>query len=39
MHREIPDEATIKEVSLKKEPTNEWFGIEFDRNSPEPPTR
>ncbi|ARS89504.1 RNA-guided endonuclease InsQ/TnpB family protein [Natrarchaeobaculum aegyptiacum] len=24
-HREIPDEATIKEVTIKKETTDEWF--------------
>ncbi len=40
MHREIPDEATIKEVTLKKEPTGEWFatfGVEFDREPPKKP--
>jgi Transposase and inactivated derivatives len=24
-HREVPDDETIKEVTLKKEPTGEWF--------------
>ena len=24
-HREIPDDVTIKEVTIKKEPTNEWY--------------
>ena len=24
-HREIPDDVTIKEVTLKKEPTGEWY--------------
>ncbi len=40
MHRPIPDAAKLKEVTLKKEPTGEWFaifGIEFDREPPEPP--
>jgi putative transposase len=26
-HREIPDDAMIKEVVVKQEPTGEWFGI------------
>jgi putative transposase len=41
LHREIPDNATVKQVTLKKEPTGEWFatfGVEFDRAPPEPPT-
>jgi putative transposase len=32
-HREIPDKAVIKEVTIKKETTDEWFvcfGIEVD---------
>lgn len=40
LHRSIPDAATIKEVTLKKEPTGEWFaifGIEFDREPPAKP--
>jgi putative transposase len=39
LHRPLPDDATVKEVSLKKEKTGEWFaifGIEMDR---EPPAR
>ena len=41
LHREIPDDAALKQVTLKKEPTGEWFatfGVEFDRAPPEPPT-
>ena len=41
LHREIPDDATVKQVTLKKEPTGEWFatfGVEFDQAPPEPPT-
>ncbi|WP_049996262.1 RNA-guided endonuclease InsQ/TnpB family protein [Halococcus sediminicola] len=41
LHRAIPDDATVKQVTLKKEPTGEWFatfGVEFDRAPPEPPT-
>jgi putative transposase len=37
LHRPIPDDATIKEVTLKKEPTGEWFaifGIDRDREPP-----
>ncbi len=39
LHREIPDDATLKQVTVKKEPTGEWFatfGVEVDR---EPPTQ
>jgi putative transposase len=40
-HREIPDEATIKEVTIKKETTGEWFvsfGLETDEaDLPEKP--
>ena len=40
-HREIPDTATIKEVTLKKETTGEWyvtFGLEVKDNAlPEKP--
>ncbi|MDJ1434239.1 transposase [Halostagnicola sp. A-GB9-2] len=39
LHREIPDHAKLKQVTLKKEPTGEWhatFGVELDR---EPPTK
>ncbi|WP_129116295.1 RNA-guided endonuclease InsQ/TnpB family protein [Halegenticoccus tardaugens] len=40
LHREIPDDAKLKQVTLKKEPTGEWFatfGVEVDREPPEPP--
>ncbi|SFC70066.1 putative transposase [Halobiforma haloterrestris] len=36
-HREIPDNATIKEVTLKKETTGEWyvtFGLELEETAP-----
>ncbi|RLM53144.1 transposase, partial [Halorubrum sp. Atlit-26R] len=40
-HREIPDEADIKEVTIKKETTGDWFvsfGLETDdTNLPEKP--
>jgi len=40
-HRPLPDEATIKEVTVKKETTGEWFvsfGLETDdANLPEKP--
>jgi putative transposase len=40
-HREIPDEAVIKEVTIKKETTDQWFvcfGIEVDdKGLPEKP--
>ncbi|MFB6119156.1 RNA-guided endonuclease InsQ/TnpB family protein [Halosegnis sp.] len=40
-HREIPDNATIKEVTLKKETTGEWyvtFGLEVEHTAlPEKP--
>jgi putative transposase len=40
-HRDIPDEAAIKEVTIKKETTGEWFvsfGLETDNaNLPEKP--
>ncbi len=40
LHREIPDDAALKQVTLKKEPTGEWFatfGVEVDREPPEKP--
>ncbi|WP_129113625.1 RNA-guided endonuclease InsQ/TnpB family protein [Halegenticoccus tardaugens] len=40
LHRAIPDDAKLKQVTLKKEPTGEWFatfGVEVDRNPPEKP--
>jgi putative transposase len=39
LHREIPDGSTVKQVTVKREPTGEWFavlGVELDR---EPPTK
>ncbi|MGA9399352.1 RNA-guided endonuclease InsQ/TnpB family protein [Haladaptatus sp.] len=40
LHRAIPDDAKLKQVTLKKEPTGEWlatFGLEVDREPPEKP--
>ncbi|WP_435068932.1 RNA-guided endonuclease InsQ/TnpB family protein [Haloplanus sp. C73] len=40
LHRAIPDDATLKQVTLKKEPTGEWFasfGVEMDREPPAKP--
>jgi len=40
LHRAIPDDATLKQVTVKKEPTGEWFatfGVQMDREPPEPP--
>ncbi len=40
MHRDIPDGAKLKQVTVKKEPTGEWFavfGIETPDDSPEKP--
>jgi putative transposase len=37
LHRPLPDDATVKEVTLKKEKTGEWFaifGIEIDTKPP-----
>ncbi len=39
-HRDIPDDATIKEVVVKQEPTGEWFavlGIETENDAPPKP--
>ncbi|MFC7060176.1 RNA-guided endonuclease InsQ/TnpB family protein [Halovenus salina] len=41
LHRPLPDDATVKEVTLKKEKTGEWFaifGIEMDTNPPAKPS-
>ncbi|QSW99621.1 RNA-guided endonuclease InsQ/TnpB family protein [Haloterrigena alkaliphila] len=38
LHRDIPDDATLKQVTLKKEPTGKWFatfGVEVNREPPE----
>jgi putative transposase len=40
LHRPLPDDATVKEVTLKKEKTGEWFaifGIEMDTEPPAKP--
>jgi putative transposase len=40
LHREIPENAVIKQVTVKREPTGEWFatfGIEVDRTASEKP--
>ena len=39
-HREIPENASIKQVTVKQEPTGEWFatfGIDVDEATPEKP--
>lgn len=41
LHRPLPDNATAKEVTLKKEKTGEWFaifGIEMDTEPPAKPS-
>ena len=41
LHRPLPDDATVKEVTLKKEKTGEWFaifGIEIDTEPPAKPS-
>ncbi|QZA89141.1 transposase [Salinarchaeum sp. IM2453] len=39
-HRDIPDDETIKEVTLKKEPTGEWYAslAVDDKEKPEKPS-
>ena len=40
LHRAIPDDAKLKQVTLKKESTGEWFatfGVQIDREPPETP--
>jgi len=40
LHRAIPDDAKLKQVTLKKESTGEWFatfGVQMDREPPEEP--
>jgi len=40
LHRDIPENATIKQVTVKREPTGEWFatfGIDVDESTPEKP--
>ena len=40
LHRDIPDNATIKQVTVKQEPTGEWFAtfaLDVDKKAPEKP--
>ncbi|WP_144920914.1 RNA-guided endonuclease InsQ/TnpB family protein [Halorubrum salsamenti] len=40
LHRDIPENAIIKQVAVKREPTGEWyatFGIDVDEDTPEKP--
>ncbi|CAM3034217.1 hypothetical protein HASA104033_12240 [Halobacterium salinarum] len=40
LHRDIPENATIKQVTVKQEPTGDWFatfGIDVDEDTPEKP--
>jgi putative transposase len=40
LHRDIPENATVKQVTVKQEPTGEWyatFGIDVDEDTPEKP--
>ncbi len=40
LHRAIPDDAKLKQVTVKKEPTGEWFatfGVQMDREPPAKP--
>ncbi|OSO93880.1 transposase [Halorubrum ezzemoulense DSM 17463] len=40
LHRDIPENATIKQVTVKREPTGEWyatFGIDVGESTPEKP--
>ncbi|EMA71422.1 RNA-guided endonuclease InsQ/TnpB family protein [Halorubrum xinjiangense] len=40
LHRDIPKNATIKQVTIKQEPTGEWyatFGVDMDEATPEKP--
>ncbi|WP_135304576.1 RNA-guided endonuclease InsQ/TnpB family protein [Haloarcula amylovorans] len=40
LHRDIPEDATIKQVTIKREPTGEWyatFGITRDEDTSEKP--
>ena len=40
-HREIPDDVTLKEVTIKKEPTGEWFAsfVVDGKATPEKPAK
>jgi putative transposase len=40
LHRDIPEDASIKQVTVKQEPTGEWFatfGIDTDEENPKKP--
>ncbi len=40
LHRKIPDDGRLKQVTVKQEPTGEWFatfGVEVDREPPAKP--
>ena len=40
LHRDIPENATIKQITIKQEPTGEWFatfGIDVEDPTPEKP--
>lgn len=39
LHRPLPENATLKEVTLKKEKTGEWFAIFGIEMNAEPPTK
>ncbi|MEF8782055.1 MAG: transposase [Haloarculaceae archaeon] len=39
LHRPLPDDATVKEVTLKKEKTGEWFAIFGIKMDTEPPAK
>ena len=42
LHRDIPENATIKQVTVKQEPTGEWyatFGIDVDEATPVKPEK
>ncbi|SEO19566.1 putative transposase [Halorientalis persicus] len=39
LHRPLPDDATVKEVTLKKEKTGEWFAIFGIEMNTEPPAK
>jgi Transposase and inactivated derivatives len=38
-HQDIPDDETVKEVTLKKEPTGEWYASFAVDDKTEPPNR
>jgi len=42
LHRDVPENATIKQVTVKQEPTGKWFatfGINVDEATPEKPEK